>query len=264
MKQIKRGFTIAEVLITLGIIGIVAAITVPALRKNTSSDMHKAVLLKTVKQVELGMNTILNKVNSNSNTAGIAADLASITLVDIFGENYTPASGINKTDYLLKEDYIFRLTRAFTTANIVDNEDYLNSIKKYSGNDKAFEKITGLSIFQLNGIPSYIIYEETPEDTITDYYKDHKDYLQNDIVVANLYIDVNKDQSPNRLGKDILMFGLTNDGKLVPAGSEAYNNNVFEETVPLYTDEDGCSSAGVGDGSSCAAYVASNGWAVKF
>ena len=34
MKQLKSNFTLAEVLITLGIIGVVAAITIPALLTN--------------------------------------------------------------------------------------------------------------------------------------------------------------------------------------------------------------------------------------
>ena len=35
MKKNKKGFTLAEVLITLTIIGVVAALTAPALVKNT-------------------------------------------------------------------------------------------------------------------------------------------------------------------------------------------------------------------------------------
>ena len=34
---IRRGFTLAEVLITLGIIGVVAAMTIPTLIQNTNS-----------------------------------------------------------------------------------------------------------------------------------------------------------------------------------------------------------------------------------
>lgn len=40
-KQNKKGFTLAEVLITLGIIGVVAAITIPTLIANTRSQQYR-------------------------------------------------------------------------------------------------------------------------------------------------------------------------------------------------------------------------------
>lgn len=40
----KYGFTLAEVLLTLGIIGIIAAITIPTLIKNTNDQQYKAAL----------------------------------------------------------------------------------------------------------------------------------------------------------------------------------------------------------------------------
>ncbi len=44
----KAGFTLAEVLITLGIIGVVAAMTIPTLIANTKSQQYRAQLKKTV------------------------------------------------------------------------------------------------------------------------------------------------------------------------------------------------------------------------
>lgn len=43
---LKRAFTIAEVLITLGIIGIVAQMTIPTLTKNVETQIYKAGLKK--------------------------------------------------------------------------------------------------------------------------------------------------------------------------------------------------------------------------
>ncbi len=44
----KSGFTLAEVLITLGIIGIVAAMTIPTLIANTRSQQYRSKLKKTI------------------------------------------------------------------------------------------------------------------------------------------------------------------------------------------------------------------------
>ena len=46
MKNLKRGFTLAEVLITLTIIGIVAAITLPALNTNGNYQVFNSRLSK--------------------------------------------------------------------------------------------------------------------------------------------------------------------------------------------------------------------------
>lgn len=54
----KRGFTLAEVLITLGIIGVVAAITIPALISNYQISVNKTKLKKVV--------SILNQVGQMS------------------------------------------------------------------------------------------------------------------------------------------------------------------------------------------------------
>lgn len=48
--KLCNGFTLAEVLITLGIIGIVAAITIPALMKSTQDAEFKAAWKKTYSQ----------------------------------------------------------------------------------------------------------------------------------------------------------------------------------------------------------------------
>lgn len=42
----KTGFTLAEVLITLGIIGVVAAITIPTLIANTRSQQYRSKFKK--------------------------------------------------------------------------------------------------------------------------------------------------------------------------------------------------------------------------
>ncbi len=48
LKKVKFGFTLAEVLITLGIIGVVAAMTIPTLIANTRSQQYRSRFKKTV------------------------------------------------------------------------------------------------------------------------------------------------------------------------------------------------------------------------
>ena len=47
-KKVRFGFTLAEVLITLGIIGVVAAMTIPTLITNTRSQQYRSKFKKTI------------------------------------------------------------------------------------------------------------------------------------------------------------------------------------------------------------------------
>ena len=66
----KTGFTLAEVLITLAIIGVVATLTLPALMTNTQEQQAKTALKK-------GINTLTEAAQMNQAIAGW--DYASIT-----------------------------------------------------------------------------------------------------------------------------------------------------------------------------------------
>ena len=48
MHSSKKGFTLAEVLVTLAIIGVVAALTIPTLIQSTNNDKYKVGLKKTI------------------------------------------------------------------------------------------------------------------------------------------------------------------------------------------------------------------------
>lgn len=69
----KNGFTLAEVLITLAIIGVVATLTLPALMTNTAEQQAKTALKK-------GINTLTEAAQMNQSIAGF--DYASLTSSD--------------------------------------------------------------------------------------------------------------------------------------------------------------------------------------
>ena len=66
----KNGFTLAEVLITLAIIGVVATMTLPALMTNTAEQQAKTALKK-------GINTLTEAAQMNQSIEGF--DYASLT-----------------------------------------------------------------------------------------------------------------------------------------------------------------------------------------
>ena len=252
MKNIKRAFTLAETLLTLGIVGIVAMMLIPGLQNVINTDVSSAALLKTTKQIENGMQNLLSHAKNKSN----ATVLSGLYVKDVLG-----ASHSNASSYITSNDYLFSLTKGLVGAGSVSNDNYISSITKYSSNDSVFSSSDKISLFDFDGNSGYVIYKETSDDDINTY-TNGRTYIPENIVIARLYIDANRTKLPNKLGQDIYLFGLTDGGKLVPAGSAEYNNNVFKETVPLYTEENGCGDLGVGDGSSCAAKVVHEGWKI--
>ena len=56
----KKGFTLSEILITLTIVGVVAALTVPAVMKNYRNKMYTAALQKTYNQLSDATIAIMN------------------------------------------------------------------------------------------------------------------------------------------------------------------------------------------------------------
>ena len=58
----KKGFTLSEILITLGIVGVVAVLTVPSVMKNYRNRMYVAQLQKTYSQIHDAAQAIMNDV----------------------------------------------------------------------------------------------------------------------------------------------------------------------------------------------------------
>jgi prepilin-type N-terminal cleavage/methylation domain-containing protein len=71
----KRGFTLAEVLVTLGIIGVIAALTMPILVSNSKKQGMASKLAVTTNSIENSMMEILGNESENDLTsAGFASN----------------------------------------------------------------------------------------------------------------------------------------------------------------------------------------------
>ena len=73
----RFGFTLAEVLITLGIIGVVAAMTMPTLMNSTQGAQYKAAYKKALSSISQGvtLNVALDGVNFAEAAAGTAGSI---------------------------------------------------------------------------------------------------------------------------------------------------------------------------------------------
>ena len=77
MTKFNNGFTLAEVLVTLGIIGVVSAMTVPTLMQNYQRQSYVTQLHKVYNEVSQAMVQYQNDRNAlNLNEAGLNSQAA--------------------------------------------------------------------------------------------------------------------------------------------------------------------------------------------
>lgn len=251
MRVNKSGYTLAEMLVTIGIIGIVAAMVLPGLIVGSKKVTDISAVARGVELVQNGMKNILTTAQNNNKDGDGITTLSVIQLKDILGDDIE-----NADTYITDGDLLFSVTKSFMGTEDYDN-DYLAEVTDYS------EETSANDIYDsFNNFPAYkfaknnivVIFEPIGDNTINENTAD-------DDVIARVFIDANGAEKPNQFGQDIFLFGLTNNGTLVPAGSQAYNKNIFDEELDLYTD---ACDENIGNGLSCAARIMADGWSKKY
>lgn len=195
--MIKRAFTLAEVLITLAIIGVVAAMTIPSLLRGQE---EKA----TVTAVKKAYSTLSNayklaeQENGTPDNWGLSADSAGATkMVQMLAPYLNISKNCGATAGCLPSKY-----------KTLDNNDYSSNIDSNSTWAKA----------QLaDGV--FLIAASYP--TCTTYNWGSTPALSNPC--GDFYVDINGFKAPNQFGKDLFIFYLTKYG-IVPAGTASDNN----------------------------------------
>ncbi|MBP3821776.1 type II secretion system protein [bacterium] len=135
----RFGFTLAEVLITLGIIGVVAAMTIPTLIANTNSAKFRSQYKKTLStlnqaglmaqaqyDIDYGATvaTCASKPNSkNENAQNPDSELTFCAILNgtLAGGSYTGAGG---TEIKGKGDSAYSWVQVYTLGSLTDYETY--------------------------------------------------------------------------------------------------------------------------------------------
>lgn len=231
----KKGFTLAEVLITLGVIGLVAALTLPSMYNNYQKALIGKTLARSVELVEQGMLNIRQEAQLNNETGDTFETLSSIKKSDL---------GLSGSSYITDSNAFYNSTKSFLG---IENSDYdVTNISAFAGNlDTNLKSLyTAYKFNKLNAIVAF----QNKTGTTTN----------NDSIISRVIIDANGAAKPNTFGKDVFIFGLTNSGTLIPAGTQKYAD--FDSKIPA----DGCSGSSVGNGTACAARVMADKWEIKY
>lgn len=185
----KKGFTLAEVLITLGVIGVVAAMTLPSLINNKQNKELEAALKKNY--------TVINQ----------ALDMYQAE----YGERISKS---NSNSALLKQSLMKYMKMAADCGNSDLYQPYQKCIPRVNGGSGG--TIFGQGYMNLNNTASIG----------WGYWNDGQFMLYDGSFIfidIAFYISVDVNgvyKKPNQLGQDVFMFQIDDSGKLLPMGAK--------------------------------------------
>lgn len=190
----NKGFTLAEVLITLGIIGVVAAITLPTLITN-----YKAIVLK---------NQFKEQYSRLAQALRRMADEEEIVI--------SPAElGGGLSKYVAKYYNISqdcgRINVGTTGCIRLNKEGSIDEYKSYSGGKINFGYLDDGTLVLNDG--TTLFFEQGSQATTLGYYL--------------IGIDINGYKNkPNRLGHDLFVFKIEDNGELKPNNGECSKTSI--------------------------------------
>ena len=237
MKK-RFGFTLTEVLITLTIIGVIAALTTPSLIKKTGQAKIGPSLSKFV-------NTFDNAAQKMMNDRGVTR------LSQVSGAFYTPAAGANPASGLFEV-----LSRYIAMVYIpVDNfpaapASMVNEIPLID-NNRVFQLKDGSIVYIC---PASIAVQGTGYDRRGSYRGTYAG-------APVIFYDIDGFRGKNTLGKDVFAFLVDDSGSLIPYGGNVHTS-LNGETAGEY----GTCSVGAADDNAmaCTGAVADNGWKADY
>ena len=224
----RAAFTLAEVLITLGVIGVVAAMTIPTLIANYQEK-------QTVSQLTKAFANISN-----------AYQMAKIEYGELSGWGFANNSIISDSD--VDQEIKDEVNSANANLFFDKLSKYLKVSERIDNSDKKYRRdILGGS---KNVLPGSTILALTDGTCISGGHISNYQCKSKDIC-GDFSIDINGVSTPpNEIGRDVFYFYVYGSG-IVPLGTVEDTNRSFE----IYCDKDGT----VGfNGYGCAAWVIYN------
>lgn len=193
-------FTLAEVLITLGVIGVVAALTIPTLTKNITNKQFETAFRENYALLKQASAQIIN--DNGGNLANAYADPKA--LLDAYASK-------------------LKVQKTCTNATAV-GDCWASTTYRLNGTSGVAMSPASYSIVLINGTVVQV-------DSTGGWYQ--SDCLMNWYtgngstgVCAMINIDINGMKGPNTMGRDIFQFYQPNASALIPNGSPGTDDYV--------------------------------------
>ena len=197
----KVAFTLAEILVTLGIIGVVAAFTLPILIKNYQMKSFEVAFKK---QYSV-LNNAINYIQLNNN---LSECYVSVITVNYQGRPTDMYSGRNSDCVALKNELISNLK--------------LTPINRYSG-FTSISKVRADGGVMINGSVDYDTalkwssnFYLLPDGAVVMFPNSDSSYFHNNLI----FIDVNGAKGPNRWGYDVFCLTLVSKNGILRLSDE--------------------------------------------
>ena len=187
-----KAFTLAEVIIVVGIIGIIAQVTIPTLLSNIQNEELHSQFKKTYSE----LNQIAMQFKNDND----------ITVPEYTSGNWTKFTKKDFWKYLKDGNNIFEHSY----------EAGFTSLYRLRG-------LKGETASNVCDVSSY--YTEISGKIYT-----FNDYNQSGENGPVLCVDINGEKKPNTYGKDFFLFIFTLDGTVIPMGQ--YNSRNTEHQIP--------------------------------
>jgi len=246
MKK-KKGFTLVEVLICVGIIGIIAAITIPVLLTSTSEKALEAQRKALYSRMAQAFGQIKN------------LKLYEVSTEDEGGTTYT--DGYSALNFITSSfGKVYKLASTCDAASIKECGvpdkvfDYYSDSEPYSfelSSKQTFtaynEKITQADLGGLD--TNYAAFKTANGESVLLYYNPKcmsKSEAQHNLarsVCVNMIYDLNGRKAPNAYGEDIgviTVFYPTDPTVVMPVlhHEEAFNTGTYEDMLNMATEKD--------------------------
>ena len=192
--MIKKAFTLAEVLITLGIIGVVAAMTLPTIKQKIDARANMTALKKTYSLLQQATNRAISEYENPIYWGMKDNDTESVTQV-----------------YKYYKPYFNMMRECPNTPGCWGYPmKYLSGTTYWAAHDTSWYQYA----FTLPDGVSVLIDIYPASQIQTNFGITFVDYD-----AAVFFVDINSEKNPNQLGKDVFCFVVTERG-LIPAGKD--------------------------------------------
>jgi len=205
-------FTLAEVLITLGIIGVVAAMTLPTLMHEYKIRQYKTGFWRTSSLIQSALKETANDFGYDNyeDLYYICGDLSSSKVNNCLTENTELFKQIN-------EDFLSR----FKVMNTVPRSKlWAMKFKDFSGKySTSYSELYGITTFNTPHGGGHILIDGSLISSITFFYHEPSDGF-------SITFDTNGPyKGPNQYGRDLFLFNVGHWYKLCSekAGGSIYN-----------------------------------------
>ena len=255
--MVKKAFTLSEVLLTISIIGVVAALTMPGLISNYKVKVYVSQLVKSLSQFEQAMQNIM-----------VRHECTDIVCAGAFDGSVTDAAWNDKFEKeITKSIKIIKIAKNGTAMMPGLNSAPLKPKNTTLAEDVDWRSTEGFKFMTPDGA-MYLVVPKGCNDVANPNLSTIKN------LCAEVTMDVNSLRAPNQYGRDLFKFIVAQNGHLYPMYGADYAKALYGSASGSNywrTNASLCAGEGIlkdapenvsGDG--CAARIMEDGWRMTY